>query len=96
MLKVGLIKEIKNLLLQKIPKKRIAEMGFEYKYPLYYMEGKIKILEELQDILAKKNLRYAKRQMTWFRRDKRIIWVKNQNQARQLVCTFLTAPRTAK
>jgi len=32
---------------------------------------------------------YAKRQMTWFKRDKRIIWVKNYKEAEKLIKKFL-------
>lgn len=75
MLKAGLLKEIKKLLTQEISKRRISQMGFEYKYPLQYLNGRIKSLKDLEDTLAKENWRYAKRQMTWFKRDKRIRWV---------------------
>ena len=39
--------------------------------------------------LRKEIEHYAKRQMTWFKRDERIIWIKNQKEAKKLVEKFL-------
>lgn len=74
MLKRGLVAEIKKLKKIGLSSKRISEFGFEYKYPLLYLEKKI-TKKELENILNKENLRYARRQITWFKRDKRIKWI---------------------
>ena len=50
---------------------RIYELGFEYKYPALFLRGKISKEEMLEKIILE-NWQYAKRQMTWFQRDKRI------------------------
>ncbi|MDR3519947.1 MAG: tRNA (adenosine(37)-N6)-dimethylallyltransferase MiaA [Candidatus Pacebacteria bacterium] len=57
----GLLKEIKKLKKSGVSNKRLKEFGFEYFEPT---EEKV-ILE---------TLKYAKRQMTWFKRDKEIKW----------------------
>jgi len=90
MLKCGLLKEITSLITSGLSKKRIRELGFEYKYPLDYFEGKIPSLKDLKNILAKENWRYAKRQMTWFKRDKRIHWVSEVEAAQKHTQQFLS------
>ncbi|MCR4283931.1 MAG: tRNA (adenosine(37)-N6)-dimethylallyltransferase MiaA [Parcubacteria group bacterium] len=74
MLKAGLLKEIKNVRQKGLSWKKLYEMGFEYKYPALFIRGKISKDEMLQKMLTA-NYKYAKRQMTWFKRDKRIKWL---------------------
>src|SRR3990167_3044528 len=54
--------------------KRIYELGFEYKYPALFLQNKISKDEMLAKMLIE-NRQYSKRQMTWFKRDKRIKWI---------------------
>ncbi len=67
MLKRGLLAEVRKLIRQKLPRKRIVELGFEYKYPLLYLEGKISREEMVKEINTK-TWHYAKRQRTWFKK----------------------------
>ena len=46
-------------------------------------------LEEAIERIKRDTRRYAKRQMTWFRRDKHIVWVKNVRQAEKRISSFL-------
>ncbi|MFA5841099.1 MAG: tRNA (adenosine(37)-N6)-dimethylallyltransferase MiaA [Candidatus Paceibacterota bacterium] len=62
MFKAGLLKEIKSLKNKGISDKRLKEFGFEYNEPTYE-----KVVTE--------TLKYAKRQMTWFKRDREIKWL---------------------
>ena len=73
MLKDGLVAETKKLRQSGLSWKRIYELGFEYKYPALFLRGKISKEEMFQRMLLE-NWQYAKRQMTWFKRDKRIKW----------------------
>ncbi len=59
----GLLKEIQKLKKIGITKKRLQEFGFEYNEPTYE-----KVVSE--------SIKYAKRQLTWFKRDKEIKWFK--------------------
>ena len=61
MFKLGLLKEIKKLKKSGVLDKRLKELGFEYFNPTY-------------EKVVKETLKYAKRQMTWFKRDKEIKW----------------------
>ena len=74
MLKNGLVAETKKLKSSVLPWKRIYELGFEYKYPALFLQNKISKDEMLAKMLIE-NRQYSKRQMTWFKRDKRIKWI---------------------
>lgn len=58
----GLLKEIENLKKSGISEKRLKEFGFEYDNPT-------------PESVILGSVQYAKRQMTWFKRDKEIIWI---------------------
>ena len=61
MFKKGLLKEIKRLRKSGVSKKRLREFGFEYNEPT-------------PEKVTAETIKYAKRQMTWFKRDKDIKW----------------------
>lgn len=89
MLKQGLVAETKKLRAPPAGRglswKRIAEFGFEYRLPALFLQKKIS-RKELGEQLIKENMRYAKRQMTWWKRDKNIRWISSFLEAR----AFLT------
>jgi len=89
MLKKGLLKEANLLLKRKIKEEKIKELGFIYQAAIYYLKGEIKTKEELKKIINQKTLNYVKRQITWFKKDKRIKWVENKKEALKLVSYFL-------
>jgi len=78
MLKGGLVAETKKLKKSGLSWKRIYELGFEYKYSALFLRRKISKDEMLAKMLIE-NWQYAKRQMTWFKRDKRIKWINFPN-----------------
>ncbi len=53
--------------------KRMEELGLEYKYLAKYLKGEL-TKKQLTNQLETKIWHYAKRQMTWFKRDKKIKW----------------------
>jgi tRNA dimethylallyltransferase len=67
MIKDGLINEVKKLKKSGLSWKRLYELGFEYKYPALFLQGKISKEEMLERMLLE-NWHYAKRQMTWFKK----------------------------
>jgi len=73
-MKGGMLAEIRNLHAGGLSWKRMEELGLEYRYLAYYFQKKITLEKMLAD-LELAIWHYAKRQMTWFRRDKRIKWV---------------------
>ncbi|MDI6820638.1 MAG: tRNA (adenosine(37)-N6)-dimethylallyltransferase MiaA [Patescibacteria group bacterium] len=89
-IKKGLIKEVINLHnKQKISWKKLESFGLEYRYAAYYLQNKISKNEMIKKLL-KEIGHYAKRQMTWFKRDKRINWIKNQKEALDLINEFIS------
>lgn len=73
-IKKGMIKEVKNLHKSGISWKRLKELGLEYRYVSMYLEG-ILTKDEMIEKLNSEIWKYAKRQKTWFKRDKSIIWI---------------------
>ncbi|GAI30590.1 unnamed protein product, partial [marine sediment metagenome] len=87
-LKIGMIAEIKRLKKSGLSWKRLEEFGLEYKYIAQYLQKKISY-EEMIKKIQKESEHFAKRQMTWFKRDRRIHWVKTRPQAEKLSKKFL-------
>ncbi len=87
-LKQEMVKEIINLKKFGLSWKKLEDFGLEYRYVAYYLQNKLSYNEMIEK-LQKEIEHYAKRQMTWFSKDKRINWVKNPKQAEKLVKEFL-------
>ncbi len=62
--------------------------GIGYKQIGLYLRGKATLAEAVE-ILKRDTRRYAKRQLTWFKRDKNIVWIKNDTPVEGLVKDFL-------
>ena len=73
-LKKGMVAEAQKLHSQGLSWKRMNELGLEYRYMAKFLKGEIS-KEEMTDKLKSEIWQYAKRQMTWFKRDKRIKWM---------------------
>ncbi|MFH1820328.1 MAG: tRNA (adenosine(37)-N6)-dimethylallyltransferase MiaA [Candidatus Nealsonbacteria bacterium] len=86
--KQGFIKEVKNLREMGLSWQRIEEFGLHYRQASQYLQNKI-TYQEMTDNSLKELRNYAKRQMTWFKRDERIHWIKKQPEAERLVKAFL-------
>jgi tRNA dimethylallyltransferase len=76
-IKKGMLKEIKDLHERGISWKRMNELGLEYRYGALELQGKIN-KEEMVEKLNTEIWHFAKRQNTWFKRDKSIIWINPQ------------------
>ena len=72
MFKSGILEEVKRVSGEKISKTASAAIG--YKELLPYINSDCTLLEA-QENLKRATRRYAKRQLTWFRRDKEINWI---------------------
>ncbi len=80
MFKKGLEKEIQKLKEAGVREARLRELGFEYFNPTY-------------ESVVTGTLKYAKRQMTWFKRDKQIKWFKPSEEAKILALLSAVALR---
>ena len=74
MLQQGLVEEIKNLLASGIPEKCTAMQAIGYKEFVDALDGRCTI-EEAAAQVQQSSRRYAKRQLTWFRRNKAMNWL---------------------
>lgn len=80
----GMVAEAKRLHQKGLSWKRMEELGLEYRYLSRYLRGLITKEEVLQK-LETEIWRYAKRQMTWWKKDKNIVWIENKERALQEV-----------
>ena len=78
MLQQGLVDEIQNLLASGIPEKCTAMQAIGYKEFVDALDGRCTI-EEAAAQVQQSSRRYAKRQLTWFRRNKAMNWLVRQS-----------------
>lgn len=83
----AMINEVK-ILHKSLPWKRLEEFGLEYRFVAQYLQNKITEQEMINNI-QKESEHYAKRQMTWFKKDEKIHWIKNQKEGDKLIKRFL-------
>lgn len=72
-IKSGMIREAKKLHQEGLTWKRMYDLGLEYRYLSMYLQNKIS-RDEMTSKLETEIWHYAKRQRTWFKRDKSIKW----------------------
>ncbi|MBQ5394513.1 MAG: tRNA (adenosine(37)-N6)-dimethylallyltransferase MiaA, partial [Alistipes sp.] len=73
----GLIEEVKKLK-EKYNKFPTAMQGLGYKEVVQYMEGET-TKEEMIEKIKMESRRYAKRQLTWFRKNKETKWLNGED-----------------
>ncbi|PKL72680.1 tRNA (adenosine(37)-N6)-dimethylallyltransferase MiaA [Candidatus Kuenenbacteria bacterium HGW-Kuenenbacteria-1] len=87
MIKDGLIKEVTELA-KKYNWNLQSMSGIGYKQMGMYLRNEIN-LDETIELIKRDTRRYARRQMTWFKKDDRINWISNQKQSEKLIANFL-------
>lgn len=86
----GLVDEVKKL---------VADYGYQaqpfdaigYREVIAYLQGQISLEESIEQ-MRKNTWRYARRQLTWFRKDKNIFWVSNLLETKRIVQDFIKDP----
>ncbi len=78
MVEMGLLEEVEALLKMGIPETATAMQAIGYKELVEYFRGKVTLVEAVEKI-KQESRRYAKRQLSWFRRNKKIFWINGQN-----------------
>ncbi len=77
MIEEGLEQEVKELISMDIPRDATSMQGLGYREMIGYLEGEYDL--ERAVYLIKRNTRhFAKRQLTWFKRERDVIWVEKQ------------------
>ncbi len=85
----GMIEEVQNLLNTGVDEKRLYDFGQEYRFCLQYILGEWESKEEMVQRLKYAIHGFARRQLTWFRKDKRVVWVKTKEESEKLITDFL-------
>lgn len=80
MLEQGLVEEVEYLRKMGCHKEMVSMKGLGYKEILSYLEGE-RSLDEAVEILKRDTRRFAKRQLTWFRREKETVWIEKEQFA---------------
>lgn len=74
MMEMGLLEEVKQLKELGYERSLVCMQGLGYKELYSYLEGEC-TLEEAIDLIKRNTRHFAKRQMTWFRREREVIWL---------------------
>ncbi len=78
MIEKGLVEEVKGLRQMGCKKDMVSMQGLGYKEILEYLDGDTSLEEAIYKI--KRDTRhFAKRQLTWFRRERQVIWLNKEN-----------------
>jgi tRNA dimethylallyltransferase len=89
-LKLGMIKEVEKLKKSGLSYKRLESFGLEYKFIALYLQKKI-TYKEMEEKLLFAIKHYSKRQLTWWKKNKEIHWIKpNLTKATKLTQQFLS------
>lgn len=93
----GMIREVEKLRERGVPANWLKSLGLEYRFITEYLE-KMNVIPAKAGIQFKKEMlqklkyaihHFARRQMVWFRKEKRIHWISSSQQADQLIRKFL-------
>ncbi len=84
MMEKGLLHEVKSLKKEGLSEEMTSAAAIGYKEILAYLDGKCS-LEEAVDMIKQNSRRYAKRQMTWFRREKEALFIDVEGITREEV-----------
>jgi len=89
----GMVEEVRQYLNAGGDPENLYRLGLEYRHITRYVNGEYASFEDFREGLSRAIKQFAKRQITWFKRDKSIHWLNMQSdhvvQASQLIDTFL-------
>jgi len=88
MIKFGWLKEVKTLIKKQYDKTQVFQNTIGYPQLQKVIRGKSTMKEAILNIQLKTR-QFAKRQNTWFKKEKGVVWVKNQKQAERETEKFL-------
>ena len=87
MLRDGLLEEVQKYILPQMKEMSTALMAIGYREAVWYFKG-LCTYGEMVSLLKRNTRRYAKRQLTWLRKNNEVIWLESENaysHARQLI-----------
>jgi tRNA dimethylallyltransferase len=89
----GMVQEVRDLLAQGISHERLEALGLEYRFISRWLRGEFTSEAEMVQRLKYAIHDFTRRQLTWFRKDKRIVWLEGDDltEAREEVTKFLAS-----
>ena len=90
-LEQGMIEEVQGLMDRGATTEFLLGLGLEYRFITQYLTGEIPDKQEMLDKLAIAIKQFAKRQMTWFRRNKDIVWLDMSGDFFDQACSAIDA-----
>lgn len=90
-LEQGMIEEVQRLMDGGATTEFLLGLGLEYRFITQYLIGEIPDRQVMLDKLAIAIKQFAKRQMTWFRRNPEIVWLDMSGDAFDQACTAIDA-----
>ena len=95
MMEQGLLEEVRRLKDRGLPRDSVSMQGLGYKELFAYREGEYP-LEEAVRIIKRDTRHFAKRQLTWFRRERDVVWIdrqENEQDERKILESMLSVLR---
>ena len=71
----GMVQEVRDLLAQGVSAERLDTLGLEYRFITRFLQGKFASQDEMVERLKYAIHDFTRRQLSWFRKDRRIVWV---------------------
>ncbi|MBV8821393.1 MAG: hypothetical protein JO123_01220, partial [Ktedonobacteraceae bacterium] len=71
----GMVQEVRDLLAQGVSAERLDALGLEYRFITRFLQGKFASQDEMVERLKYAIHDFTRRQLSWFRKDRRIVWV---------------------
>lgn len=90
-LEQGMIEEVQRLMDEGATTEFLLGLGLEYRFITQYLIGEIPDKQVMLSKLAIAIKQFAKRQMTWFRRNPEIVWLDMEGDAFDQACTAIDA-----
>jgi tRNA dimethylallyltransferase len=75
----GVVDEVLALTGRGVPRSSHAFSGLVYRQVVDYLDG-VRNLAATRELVVRENMRYAKRQLTWFRREPGVIWIEGPGE----------------
>ncbi len=88
----GMVQEVQRLLDEGISHQRLEALGLEYRYIIRWLTGAFENEDEMVQKLKYAIHDFTRRQLTWFRKEKRIVWMNGGDwaQTEDVIRNFLT------
>ncbi len=90
MMEEGLVAEVQSLVKDGFKKDSTAMQAIGYKEVVWALEGEIS-MERAVELIKQASRNYAKRQLTWFRRDERINWIEGSGKTSKAIADEMCA-----